>query len=111
LKNYITISQQMQRSSLLDNFMSTENIFDIQLRYMIPIIVGCTSDIITDTVIAEMRIIGFKDMFNVPLSPNTIKNTIIPYLNVRDTFIKSQNLKECINKLTEDDQISYPPTT
>ena len=85
--------------------MSSDNIFDIQLKHLIPIIVGCTSDIITDTVIAEKKTIGFKDMFNVPLSPKTISEVIIPYLNGRDDFIKQQNLKGCIKQFAEEDQI------
>ena len=38
-------------------------------------------------------------MLSCPLTPQDIKETIIPYMKNRDTFIMSHNLKESIKQL------------
>ena len=42
-------------------------------------------------------------MFNVPLRPSEIQDTIIPYLEERDSFIKTQSFSECAMQLYEED--------
>lgn len=53
---------------------------DIRLKNLLPVIVGCTSDIITASVNVEKKKIGFRAMFNCPLAPSEIKETIFPLL-------------------------------
>ena len=46
--------------------------FEVPVKIMKPVIVGCTAEELTRALLKDAEDAGFDDMYNVPLTPQTI---------------------------------------
>jgi len=70
---------------------------EVAVEYMRPVIIGCTSEVLTDNLLDECALLGFQKMFNAPLTPMNLIRDLIPHLSDRIVKIVSQQVDPIID--------------
>ena len=83
---------QFSRDNQALTMMKFPEEFDVPLRTLMPVIIGCTSEILTLELLEQCDLEGFRFLFNAPLKPEELKTEIYPMLHWRQNTILVHNM-------------------
>ena len=89
----------LEQGSQVLNVMNFQKEFEVPLKTLLPVIIGCTSEIKTEDLLHKCEGEGFRFLANAPLKPDELAEMVYPLLHIRQKDILVNNFDLMVHGL------------